>query len=231
MAKRALDVGLSLLLGVVALPVIIVAAIGAALALRAWPFFSHIRVGADGRDVRIHKIRTLPPNTPAYTDKYRLDLDATPAFCRFLRRLHLDELPQLFLVPLGRLSLVGPRPEMRSLHDQLDQAFAELRTSVRPGCSGLWQVGARSEQLIHEGAEYDRFYLAHASARLDLWIMWRTALMLVGIGRVVSLDDVPEWALGRHAAPVALGWWDEWLELFCSPTATIGRQMSTADAA
>lgn len=231
MGKRALDIALSIVLGLVAAPVIVVAAIGAAVALRSWPFFSHLRVGADGRDVRILKIRTLPRHTPAYTDKYRLDLDATPAFCRFLRRLHLDELPQLYLVPLGRLSLVGPRPEMRSLHDQLDRAFAELRTSVRPGCSGLWQVGERSNQLIHEGAEYDRFYLTHASARLDLWILWRTALMLTGIGGVVTLDDVPDWALNARAGRLTADWWHEWLQTFCAPDTSIDRPLVTVEAA
>lgn len=215
MGKRVLDIGLGLFLGLIALPIVIFSALGAALALRAWPFFSHVRVGTDGTDLRIHKIRTLPPHTPTYVDKYQLDLAATPAFCRLLRRLHLDELPQLYLVPLGRMSLVGPRPEMPALHRGFDARFAALRTSVRPGCSGLWQVGERSGRLIAEGADYDRFYLEHASLRLDVWIMWRTLLVLLGFGRVVTLEDVPRWALRENRAD-RFRWWHQWIDIFCA---------------
>ena len=86
------------------------------------------------------KMRTLPTSCPSYTDKHQLDHVHIPAFCRLLRRLHLDELPQLVLVLWGHMSLVGPRPEMRHLHEQIDPDFARVRTSTRPGCTGLWQI-------------------------------------------------------------------------------------------
>jgi lipopolysaccharide/colanic/teichoic acid biosynthesis glycosyltransferase len=139
---------------------------------------------------RMTKIRTLPPRTPAYVSKYELHDVRVPRICQLMRNLHLDELPQLFLVPLGKMSLVGPRPEMAALHARLDPEFAALRTSVRPGCSGLWQIGRSSHRLIVEAPEYDRLYVENASIRLDLWVMWRTLCSFVGTGHV-SLDALP----------------------------------------
>ncbi|HEX2028222.1 MAG TPA: sugar transferase, partial [Nitriliruptorales bacterium] len=195
--KRLFDLVVSLLLCVVAVPVVAVVALGAAASLRCWPFFVQERVGTSGRPLRFVKVRTLPAATPRYADKYGLSDVAIPPFPALLRRWHLDELPQLFLVPFGRLSLVGPRPEMPHLHARMARRFAETRTSVRPGCTGLWQIGAGAERLILETPQYDLFYLAHGNLRLDLWILWRTVLLFSGLGRPVELGDVPRWARGR----------------------------------
>ena len=137
------------------------------------------------------KVRTLPVDTPGYVDKHQLDHSRIPPFCRLLRRLHLDELPQLLLVLRGHMSLVGPRPEMAYLHDLMAPDFAELRTSVRPGCTGLWQISEACIDLISRTPEYDRYYLAQRSLHLDLWVLYRTALKMVGLGATISLDDVP----------------------------------------
>lgn len=180
---------------VIAIPIIVVTALGSALALRAWPFFVQERVGEGGRPFRLVKVRTLPTSCPSYTDKHNLDAVHIPAFCRLLRRLHLDELPQLIHVLWGHMSLVGPRPEMRHLHEQMDPAFARTRTSTRPGCTGLWQISVARSDLISMAPEYDRFYLTHRSLRLDLWVMLRTAATMLGIAPPATLEDVPQWAL------------------------------------
>lgn len=109
-------------------------------------------------------------------------------------------MPQLFLVPLCRLSLVGPRPEMPNLHERMARRFAEVRTSVKPGCTGLWQIGADAGRLILETPQYDLFYLAHPNLRLDLRILWRTALIVSGVGRPVELEHVPRSTLRRTPA-------------------------------
>src|SRR5687767_9703300 len=92
---RLLDIVLSGGLLLLALPVLVIATIGSAVSLRAWPIFVQRRVGRDGRTFVFVKVRTLPVDTPAYVDKHQLDERRIPAFCRLLRRLHLDELPQL----------------------------------------------------------------------------------------------------------------------------------------
>jgi lipopolysaccharide/colanic/teichoic acid biosynthesis glycosyltransferase len=192
--RRAFDLVVSAALVLVVVPVIIVAALGSWLSLRTWPFFVQERVGKDGRTFRFVKVRTLPPSFPSYADKHQLVQAHIPAFCQVLRRLHLDELPQLILVVRGRMSLVGPRPEMAYLHEQLTPDFAQLRTSTRPGCTGLWQISEACSDLIGTAPEYDRYYLAHRTLRLDLWVLGRTALNMLGFERRVALDEVPRWA-------------------------------------
>ena len=199
-ARRAVDLTVSLVLLVLVLPIIVATALVSALALRTWPFFAQERIGRNGEVFRFFKVRTLPPDTPAYTDKHRLHAHRIPPVCRALRRLHLDELPQLLLVLRGHMSLVGPRPEMAYLHDQYPAEFADLRTSVRPGCTGLWQVSESCDGLIGAAPEYDSFYVANRSWRIDLWIGFRTALKMTGVGRTIRLDDVPGWVRAPQAA-------------------------------
>jgi lipopolysaccharide/colanic/teichoic acid biosynthesis glycosyltransferase len=191
--RRILDIVVSTVLALVTLPVMVVATIGSAISLRAWPFFTQDRIGRNGRPFRLIKVRTLPVDTPGYVDKHQLDESRIPTFCRLLRRLHLDELPQLFLVLSGKMSLVGPRPEMAHLHERMYPDFADLRTSVRPGCTGLWQVSDACTDLIGQSPEYDCYYLAQRTLRLDVWVLSRTALKMAGLGSTVTLDDVPRW--------------------------------------
>jgi len=191
LGKRLFDVVVGTVLALLALPIIVVCAVGVMIQLRAQPFFVHRRVGRGGRPFLFVKLRTLPKSTPPYADKYAIGHLELPPFTRVLRRLHLDELPQLFLVPLGRMSLVGPRPEMPALHARLPRAFAGRRTAVRPGCTGLWQIGAHSDGLISEAPLYDQFYLDNRSLRLDLWIIGRTFGLLAGHGTIVDLGDIP----------------------------------------
>lgn len=203
--KRMVEASLALILLFLVLPVLVACVVGSAIALRTWPFFSHTRIGRDGRPFRMIKIRTLAPETSPYADKYHLD-NHTPAFTLALRRLHLDELPQLWLVVTGHMALVGPRPEMPFLHDQMDPAFAAARTSVRPGCTGLWQISERCTGLIDEHPEYDLFYVRHRSFQLDLWIAARTLLLLVPSvrPRPINLGDLPQRVVERELPETAV---------------------------
>lgn len=200
--RRALDVVVSAIIGLVIVPLIVATAIGSAVTLRAWPFFVQDRIGRHGETFRFVKIRTLPLDVPRYTDKHQLANHDIPAFCRFLRTFHLDELPQVYLVLAGHMSLVGPRPEMGTLHDRMHPSFADERTAVRPGCTGLWQISCACTDLISAAPEFDRFYLAHRSARFDLWVLGRTLLKMTGLGSTIALDQVPSWALKREAGEV-----------------------------
>jgi lipopolysaccharide/colanic/teichoic acid biosynthesis glycosyltransferase len=203
-SKRLIDVVLGTALAILCLPFMLLTALVAAIALRAWPLFVQERIGRGGKVFRLVKIRTLPPTAPKYAAKYDLTEVEIPPATAFLRRFHLDELPQLLLVPFGRMSLVGPRPEMELLNDGFDGQTAELRASVRPGCTGLWQVSTRSEGLIREAPEYDLFYVEHKNMRLDLWIMWRTFCLMVLNAKPVTLDTVPSWTLRRELITVPL---------------------------
>jgi lipopolysaccharide/colanic/teichoic acid biosynthesis glycosyltransferase len=199
--KRAVDIVLGSLLAVAALPVIVLLAVGSAISLRAWPLFVQERVGKDGREFRFPKLRTLPTSAPPATDKYALTGTKIPSFCRFLRRTHLDELPQLVLVPAGLMSLVGPRPEMPTVLRRYPIEFAQARTSVRPGCTGLWQLSDNATRLIFEAPEYDLAYLQRAGGRLDLWVLYRTVRSWLPGGGTIALDDIPAWVSSPSLLP------------------------------
>lgn len=193
--RRALDLVLGSVLLVLTLPVVLVVAVVCAVALRANPVFVQDRIGRDGRTFRFVKLRTLPADVPAYVDKHQLDQARIPRVCRLVRRLHLDELPQLLLVVSGKMALVGPRPEMAHLHDGLPAAFAAERTSVRPGCTGFWQISEGCTGLIGDAPEYDRYYVAHRGAALDLWVLVHTARKMIGRPAFPHIGDVPSWVV------------------------------------
>jgi len=191
MAKRVLDLLLGTILALVALPVILFLALLVAVSIRAWPLFVHERVGKGGRSFRCPKLRTLPRGTPAYAMKIDIPVVAQGRVARFLRRTHLDELPQLLLVPFGKMSLVGPRPKMPDGYEPVDPTYAMVRGQVTQGCTGLWQISRHKSGMPHQSPDYDYFYVQHQSIALDLWILWRTALGMAGIGRPIELRDVP----------------------------------------
>lgn len=198
--KRLLDLVVGVALSIMTAPVIAVLAIGSAASLRTWPLFVQERLGRDGRLFRFVKVRSLPANTRPDADKYTLAGVSTTRWGRFIRSTHLDELPQVWLVVTGRMSMIGPRPEMPALARTFDPAFVDERLAVRPGITGPWQVSTAVVGLIGEAPEYDRFYLAHASLRLDAWLSLRTIGGLLG-GRPLSLESFPAWASSSADGP------------------------------
>ena len=194
LAKRSIDLAFGFVLCLVAVPVVVVLAAILAIQLRAWPFFVHDRVGRNGRTFRMPKLRTLPPSTPRDADKTAVALAPVSGLAAKLRRTHVDELPQLYLVLIGRLSLVGPRPRMPSEVAEMPQpSFDELRVSVPQGCTGMWQVSPAQCLRVTDSPQYDSWYIEHRTLRLDLWILWRTACQALG-GEPRSLDQVPAFA-------------------------------------
>jgi lipopolysaccharide/colanic/teichoic acid biosynthesis glycosyltransferase len=191
--KRMLDLALAIPAALITLPIVLVlAAISFAL-YREMPFFRQPRVGHGGKEFTFWKIRTLPSIAPDTADKYQLRSMELPKFANVLRAHHLDELPQLWLVIAGKMTLVGPRPEMPTLSASFDQQFVAKRVSVKPGCTGLWQISRGSRGLIGESPEWDTHYVEHATVRLDLWIMFGTVLMMAKLREVTALSDIPRW--------------------------------------
>jgi len=201
--KRTLDLVGAAVVGIVLAPVVLVAAAISVASYRSWPFFTQARVGRHGRPFRLVKVRTLHPRTPADLPKAELEAHRPNAACRFLRAHHLDELPQLLNVLGGSMSLVGPRPELVELADRLPPGFSARRTEVRPGLTGLWQISRAVEGMIGDAPAYDDWYLAARSLRLDGWILWRTATLLVGASPIETLDDLPGWAASGGVASIA----------------------------
>lgn len=159
-------------------------------------FYSQLRIGKGGRTFRIWKLRTMVPDADARleshlaadpaaraewtaTQKLRDDPRITPVG-QFLRRSSLDELPQLWNVLCGDMSLVGPRPMMPS---QQDLYPGTAYYAVRPGITGLWQTDGRNATTFSARAGYDTAYEATLSLAGDLRILWRTVgVVLRGTG-------------------------------------------------
>lgn len=198
-AKRTVDVTVGTMIAIAVLPLILGLAVCVAVSARTWPFFVHRRAGRGGREFSFPKLRTLPSGTPPYASKYDLPTDIGRV-AAFLRRTHLDELPQLLVVPLGWMSLVGPRPLMPVDFAGSPHWWVEARARFPQGCTGLWQISSHSHFLQHEAPEYDLFYARHASLRLDLWILLQTVRQFLRLGPPVHIGDVPDWAKNPRRA-------------------------------
>ncbi|MFP5298550.1 MAG: sugar transferase [Actinomycetota bacterium] len=148
-------------------------------------FFGQVRVGRDGELFKCWKFRTMVKDAearraeiehlsegPGLLFKMKDDPRITKAG-KVLRRYSLDELPQLWNVLKGEMSLVGPRPALPSEVEQYDD-WVRNRLKVKPGMTGLWQVSGRAETSFADYVRYDLFYIQNWSLSLDIWILWRT---------------------------------------------------------
>lgn len=187
--KRGFDIVFSFaMIIVVLIPMIIIALIVTAHD-HGRAIYTHQRIGQYGKPIRIWKFRTMYENaenpenifTPEQMARYRKEfkLENDPRITpvgRILRRTSLDELPQLFNVFLGQMSMVGPRP---IVHEELilyTPEEAEKLLSVRPGLTGYWQAYARNHALYETGdrQRMEMYYVDHRGIILDLKILLRT---------------------------------------------------------
>ncbi len=167
---------------VLLVPVLLVVGVAVGIAL-GWPvFYRQERVGRDGRVFRVLKFRTMRTDRrtvrrPVIEDRRRFHkTEADPrhtATGRRLRRWSLDELPQLWNVVCGDMSLVGPRPELVDVVARYEP-WQHQRHLVRPGITGLWQVTRRGDVRMELATDTDLEYVATMSFRRDLWILLRT---------------------------------------------------------
>lgn len=190
-AKRLFDLVGAVLLIVAFLPVLAVAAVSVWAHDRGPVLFSHVRVGRDGRSFRCLKFRTMVPDADRLLAELRdatgssallFKLKDDPRVTRpggWLRRFSLDELPQLFNVVRGEMSLVGPRPQVPDEVALYDDGM-QRRLLVRPGMTGLWQVSGRSDLSSEEAVRLDLFYVDNWSMLQDLSILARTAGAVLG---------------------------------------------------
>lgn len=192
-SKHAFDFVLALLLFVPALPLMLLSALAIKLTSRGPWLYSQVRLGKDGKPYVIHKIRTMTHNCESLTGPRWStpgDTRITPVG-RFLRAAHLDELPQLWNVLRGDMSLVGPRPERPEFVPTLERAIPHYRDRlrVRPGITGLAQVQVPADTdlgSVRRKLAYDLYYVRHLSPSLDLRILLCTGCKLFGIPFRVS---------------------------------------------
>jgi lipopolysaccharide/colanic/teichoic acid biosynthesis glycosyltransferase len=202
--RRAVDVAVSAAVLVVLAPLLVAIAIAIRLDSRGPALFRQTRIGLDGAPIVVNKFRTMHAGADSspHREYIRELVTGEPALQsgngrrlfklvvddrvtrvgRFLRRTSLDELPQLWNVLRGEMSLVGPRPvvpyELEHYHARYFRRFA-----VKPGLTGLWQVSGRNEKSYTEMVELDLDYVERRSLRLDAEILVRTVgVVLAGKG-------------------------------------------------
>ncbi|GAC1661758.1 MAG: sugar transferase [Acidobacteriaceae bacterium] len=173
--KRVFDLAISLTLLVSTGPLMAILALLIRLD-SAGPILIHQRrIGAGGVPFSMHKFRTMRWEPGAIDSAFlkRPDDPRVTRVGRFLRRASLDELPQLWNVVRGEMSLVGPRPELPAVVE-LYEPWQRKRFLVPPGMTGWWQVSGRSDNSMHLNTEIDLFYVQNYSILLDVQILLRT---------------------------------------------------------
>jgi lipopolysaccharide/colanic/teichoic acid biosynthesis glycosyltransferase len=175
--KRIIDISISSSALLIFLPLLLLIAIINMLFLKGKIFFIQDRSGYKGKVFKIIKFKTMNDNTDRkgglLTDGERLT-----AFGRFLRSSSLDELPTLWNIILGHMSLVGPRPLLVKYLDRYDENQLR-RLEAKPGLTGLAQVNGRNSISWEKKFEYDVWYVDNRSLKLDLIIIFKT------IGQVI----------------------------------------------
>ena len=179
--NRAADIALAGAGLLVTSPLLAVAAVATKLEDRGHVLYRQTRVGRGGTDFELLKLRTMVVGAETQGAGYAVDR-GDPRITRvgrILRRTSIDELPQLWNVLRGEMSIVGPRPTLRYQVERYD-ARQRRRLDVRPGLTGWAQVHGRASLLWAERIELDVWYVEHRSPLLDLKILLRTPLALVG---------------------------------------------------
>ena len=182
--KRLFDLSLVIPAIIFLLPVLLIIAVCLKIDSRGSLLYTEKRIGQDGKLFTFPKFRTMKPGSNLIrlevlgrpdedmTERYRNDPRIT-RFGRFLRRYSLDELPQLWCVFIGSMSLVGPRPILPEEMDQLDN-FHFKRQIAKPGLTGIWQISGRKDTTWEERMAFDIKYVQEWSVALDLILIART---------------------------------------------------------
>jgi Undecaprenyl-phosphate galactose phosphotransferase WbaP len=192
--KRSMDILFAVLIGIFSLPIMVVSAILIKLDSPGPVFYKHERLGKNGRVIKVYKFRTMVTDADRLLAGFleshaqaRLEweqdqkLREDPRITRvgrYLRNFSIDELPQLYNVIKGEMSLIGPRPmmlnQMKLYGDRI-----EVYCGVQPGLTGFWQVSGRNHTTFEERVHYDVYYVRNWSVWLDLYILLRTVWVVL----------------------------------------------------
>lgn len=183
--KRIGDVVTGILLGILTLPILVIAGCAIWLEDRGSVFYGQERTGIYGSRIKIWKLRSMQVNAEKNGPVWSSRGDARiTKVGRLIRKTRIDELPQLWSVVIGDLSLVGPRPERPEIEEELERRISNYRTRewIRPGLSGWAQVSYPYGASLRDSKmklSYDLYYLKNAGLLMDLLIMLKTARLVI----------------------------------------------------
>ena len=175
--KRPLDFLLSLCAIIALSPLLLLLTIVGAIKMKGNPFFTQLRPGKDEKIFRLIKFRTMTCETDANGNPLPDEQRLVP-YGRFLRSTSLDELPELFNILKGDMSIVGPRPLLVKYLTRYTEE-QHHRHDVRPGLTGYAQIHGRNATTWEERFEHDIYYVKHLSLTLDISIIAQTLLKVI----------------------------------------------------
>ncbi|WP_455661709.1 sugar transferase [Pradoshia sp.] len=190
LSKRWMDVILSIIGLLLLMPLFVIVALLIKLEdIRSPVFFKQVRVGKDGRTFDMYKFRSMINNAEGLLDSLLDQNEASGALFKmkddprvtkighFIRKTSIDELPQLWNVLKGDMSLVGPRPPLPREVESYTE-YHKQRLSVVPGCTGLWQVSGRSSVGFETMVELDLYYIRNRNFFYDLKLICKTIIII-----------------------------------------------------
>jgi len=198
--KRMFDVLAATLLIVFFSPILLITAVLVRFSSPGPMLFSQIRSGRHGEPFRIYKFRSMRGGrTPDPREVVSLAHPEVTPIGRFIRRLKIDELPQIFSILSGTMSLVGPRPTLPDQVERYDDV-QRRRLLVRPGITGLAQTHGNTSIDWNERIKYDVYYVAHGGMIMDAVILVRTLLVIFG-GEERMAQPFDQSPFARKTAP------------------------------
>lgn len=191
MSKRVFDFVASLVGLIILSPLFLIVAVAIKIEDPRGPvFYSQIRLGKKQEPFKMYKFRSMIVNADKHLKELLQNNEVEGAMFKmkddprvtkvgqFIRKYSIDELPQLLNVLLGSMSLVGPRPPLpREVKEYTD--YDKQRLSVKPGCTGLWQVSGRNDVGFHEMVELDLKYINKRCFSFDLYVLLKTVLVFI----------------------------------------------------
>ncbi|HAT4340005.1 TPA: sugar transferase [Clostridium perfringens] len=176
---------------IIFLPILIIIALAIKLDSKGPIVFGHIRIGKNGQEIKVYKFRSMVQNaqevfnnfTPEQKAEFNKNfkLENDPRITRvgsFLRKTSLDELPQLWNIIKGDMSVVGPRPIVKKEIIKYGDSFGKV-FSVKPGLTGYWQANGRSDTTYDERVDMDLYYVDNRSLGLDFKILIQTFVSVI----------------------------------------------------
>ncbi len=191
--KRIFDILFSILFMILGFPFIIICGLFMKLESSGPMFYAQKRVGKDGREFTVLKLRSMPKNAEANGPVITtVDGDSRPGkIGRFIRKSKIDELPQFLNVLKGDMSVVGPRPERHYFVDKFSKELPRFsqRHLVKPGITGLAQIKEKDSFEIRSKLHYDLFYISKRSFGYDMSLLWHTIwfcfhFLFIGMGLI-----------------------------------------------